>query len=456
MDEKFIPFMVISLFINVLVLGLVIYTLKLNKKRANLCDSRFSGEEIGADMERSARENAAALREELNRSARQNREELNNTLKNLQDVLVNNYAHFNTLEQSQLEQIRGALDMRIRALSSETVQEFKQMNESLQKQLESLRNTLDQKLRELQRDNNQKLEQMRVVVDEKLHATLEQRLGESFKMVSERLEAVYKGLGEMRNLAAGVGDLKKVLTNIKTRGTWGEIQLGNILADILTPEQFQANVDVKNNSQRVEYAVLLPGPDADEKGVWLPIDAKFPMEDYHRLLEAYDKSDPVLIEISGKALEACVKQQAKSISEKYVAPPATTEFAIMFLPTESLYAEVLRRPGLFEKIRREHRITIAGPTTLAAIVTSLSMGFKTLALQKRSGEVWQVLSAVKAEFLKFGAVLEKTRKKLQEASNSIEETSRRSRVMERRLKNITTAPLDSEGENVLENPETDN
>ncbi|MDR1159374.1 MAG: DNA recombination protein RmuC [Syntrophomonadaceae bacterium] len=435
---------VISLFINALVLVTVIYLLALNKKRAGFYDTQDAGEKIGADIERSVRENMTALREELNRSARQNREELNTILKNLQDVLVNNYTHFNTLEQNQLEQIRGVLDMRIRALSSESVQEFKQMNDSLQKQLESMRTILEQKMRDLQQDNNQKLEQMRIVVDEKLHSTLEQRLGASFKMVSERLEAVYKGLGEMQSLAAGVGDLKKVLTNIKTRGTWGEIQLGNILADILTPEQFQANVDIKNNSQRVEYAVLLPGPDADEKGVWLPIDAKFPVEDYHRLLEAYDKSDLELIEAAAKALETRVKQQAKSISEKYVAPPSTTEFAIMFLPTESLYAEVLRRPGLFEKIHQEYRITIAGPTTLTAMITSLSVGFRTLAIQKRSGEVWQVLSAVKAEFLKFGAVLEKTQKKLQEASNSIEEASRRSRVMERKLKNIAAVPVDTE------------
>ncbi len=376
-------------------------------------------------MEQLLREESGRNREEMVLAARQDRGELGNTLKVFSDSLSGRITEMGQWQQQQLEGFS---------------KQMQQMTQGNEQKLEQMRGTIEERVRELQKDNAQKLEQMRVVVDEKLHATLEQRLGESFKLVSERLEQVHKGLGEMQTLAAGVGDLKKVLSNVKSRGTWGEVQLGNILEDILAPEQYGSNVAVKKGSERVEFAIKLPGPDRGGPPVWLPIDAKFPLEDYHRLLEAYEGSDMAAIELAGKGLENRIKSQAKDISGKYIEVPATTDFAIMFLPTEGLYAEVLRRPGLFEKLRQDYRVTVAGPSTLAALLNSLSMGFRTLAIQKRSSEVWAILGAVKGEFGKFGAVLDKTRKKLQEASNSIEEAARRSRVMERKLKDVEELP----------------
>lgn len=376
-------------------------------------------------MEQLLREEIGRNREEMNATARQGREELSNSFKTFSDSLSVRMAEMGNLQQYQLEGFS---------------QQMAHLTQSNEQKLEQMRGTIEERVRELQKENAQKLDQMRTVVDEKLHATLEQRLGESFKLVSERLEQVHKGLGEMQALASGVGDLKKVLSNVKSRGTWGEVQLGNILEDILAPEQYGSNVAVKKGAERVEFAVKLPGTDTEGSPLWLPIDAKFPLEDYHRLLEAYDGADLAAIEQAGKNLENRIKAQAKEICSKYIEPPATTDFAIMFLPTEGLYAEVLRRPGLFENLRQDYRITVAGPTTLAALLNSLSMGFRTLAIQKRSGEVWAILGAVKSEFGKFGAVLEKTRKKLQEASNSIEEAARRSRVMERKLKDVEELP----------------
>jgi DNA recombination protein RmuC len=306
-----------------------------------------------------------------------------------------------------------------------------------------MRQTVAEGLRTLQEDNSRKLEQMRAVVDEKLQSTLEKRLGESFRQVSERLEQVYKGLGEMRSLATGVGDLKKVLTNVKTRGTWGEIQLGNILEQILTPEQYDVNVVTKKNSnERVEFAIRLPGPNSDrDRVVWLPIDSKFPQEDYQRLMDAQEAADKDLAEKSIKSLEIRIKAEAKDIKEKYIDPPNTTDFGIMFLPVEGLYAEVLRRPGLCDTLQRDHRIVVTGPTTLAALLNSLQMGFRTLVIEKRSSEVWELLGMVKTEFGKFGEVLSKTKKKLQEASNTIGMAEVRSRAIERKLKKVQEVPL---------------
>jgi DNA recombination protein RmuC len=285
---------------------------------------------------------------------------------------------------------------------------------------------------------------MRSTVDEKLSSTLEQRLGESFRLVSERLEMVHKGLGEMQNLASGVGDLKRVLTNVKTRGTWGEIQLGNILEQILTRDQYSMNVATrKNSSERVEFAVKLPGK--DEKGgevVWLPIDSKFPQEDYQRLMDAQEQGNSVLAEEAAKAMELKVKSFARDIRDKYIDPPGTTDFGIMFLPTEGLYAEVLRRPGLCDCLQREYRIVVSGPTTLIALLNSLQMGFRTLAIEKRSSEVWTLLGAVKTEFGRFGDILDKTQKKLQEASNTIEDAARKSRSIGRKLKNVQELSVD--------------
>jgi DNA recombination protein RmuC len=294
----------------------------------------------------------------------------------------------------------------------------------------------------MQEDNSRKLEQMRSVVDEKLQSTLEKRLGDSFKQVSERLEQVYKGLGEMRSLATGVGDLKKVLTNVKTRGTWGEIRLSHILEQILTPDQYEVNVATKKGSnERVEFAIKLPGQGADkDKVVWLPIDSKFPQEDYQRLLDAQEAADKARAEISVKNLEVRVKAEAKAIRQKYIDPPNTTDFGIMFLPVEGLYAEVLRRPGLCDSLQRDYRIVVTGPTTLAALLNSLQMGFRTLAIEKRSSEVWELLGAVKTQFSKFGEVLAKTKKKLQEASNTIDQAEVRTRVISRKLSKVQELP----------------
>lgn len=305
-----------------------------------------------------------------------------------------------------------------------------------EKRLNEVRATLDTQLKALQTDNAAQLEKMRVIVDEKLQATLETRLSSSFKLISERLEAVQRGLGEMQSLATGVGDLKRVLSNVKTRGTFGEVQLGALLEQVLTPEQYAANVaTVPGSSERVEFAIRLPGQDRDTP-VWLPIDAKFPVEDYQRMMDAQEQADTAGAGEAAAALQRRVEEEAKTIRAKYVAPPHTTDFALLFLPTEGLYAEVIRRPGLFEKLQRDHHVTVAGPTTLAAILNALQMGFRTLAIEQRSSEVWQILGAVKTEFGKFGAVLEKTRKQLDAARNSIDSAGVRTRAIERHLRGV--------------------
>jgi len=319
-----------------------------------------------------------------------------------------------------------------------------------EQKLENVRSTVADSIRNLQEDNAKKLDTIRATVDEKLHDTLEKRLGESFKLVSERLEQVYKGLGEMHNLAAGVGDLKKVLTNVKTRGTWGEIQLGNLLEQVLTREQYEENVATKRGGrERVEFAIKLPGRDQGEDSVLLPIDSKFPVETYHRIIDCQEKGDADALRELEKVLENDIEIQARTVKEKYLNPPLTTDFAIMFLPVEGLYAEVLRRPGLCELMQRKHRIVITGPTTITALLNSLQMGFRTLAVEKRASEVWRILGAVKTEFGKFGVILDKTHKKLQEASNTIEDATRKSRNIERKLIKVQELPA-SEAPQLLE------
>lgn len=296
---------------------------------------------------------------------------------------------------------------------------------------------MEQRLTTLQQGNEAKLEQMRATVDEKLHATLEARLGESFKQVADRLDQVHRGLGEMQGLAKDVGSLNRVLNNVKSRGVFGEVQLAGLLEQVFTPEQYATNVEtVPGSGARVEFAIKLPGRGDEGRPLWLPIDAKFPREDYERLLDAQDRADRAEAEAAGKAIEVRLRTEAKTIREKYVAAPHTTEFAILFVPTEGLYAEALRRPGLTEALQREHRVTLAGPTTLLATLSSLQMGFRTLALEKRSTEVWEVLGAVKTEFAKFGEVLAKTKKKLDEASNTIDLAQTRTNVMSRKLKSV--------------------
>ena len=302
--------------------------------------------------------------------------------------------------------------------------------------IEKMRDTLNQSVTRMQEENGKKLEEMRQTVDEKLHATLDKRLGESFSLVSQRLEQVYKGLGEMQNLASGVGDLKKVLTNVKTRGVWGEMQLGTLLSQVLTPGQYDENVAVApHSSQRVEFAVKLPGRE-EGATIYLPIDSKFPIEDYERLLNAYELGDQAMIAAASTALQNALRVEAKRIAGKYIVPPYTTDFAVMFLPIEGLYAEALRVRGLTEELQEKHRIVVAGPTTLNALPTSLQVGFRTLAIEKRSGEVWQLLSAVKTEFGKFAGLLEATEKKLHAATESIENASRKTRTIERKLRRV--------------------
>ena len=326
-----------------------------------------------------------------------------------------------------------------RQLREEILKTIEEKSRSQQESINNLNNVIDKHLKQLQESNEKKLEQMRQTVDEKLQSTLEKRLGESFKIVGEQLEAVQRGLGEMQNLATGVGDLKKVLTNVKTRGTWGEYQLGNILEQILTSDQYEKNVKPKENSDEiVEYAIRLPGNN-NSSPVWLPIDSKFPQESYIRLKDAAEKSNTEEIEKATTELVRSIERSAKEISDKYISPPDTTDFAIMFLPTEGLYAEIVRQPGMFDNLQR-HRVVVAGPTNLSAILSSLSMGFRTLAIEKRSSEVWKILSAVKTEFSSFGDVLLKVKTQLDRASGTIEKTTIRTRAMQRKLKNVEELP----------------
>ncbi|MEY5100218.1 MAG: hypothetical protein RJA36_2937, partial [Pseudomonadota bacterium] len=328
-------------------------------------------------------------------------------------------------------------------LSDAMREQLQALSKTNEQRLAELRLTVEQRLTSIQQDNEKKLEQMRATVDEKLHATLEQRLGESFKQVAERLEQVHKGLGEMQTLAAGVGDLKHLLSNVKTRGMFGEAQLAALLEQVFAPGQYAAQVATRPGSRNlVDFALRLPGKGEDGAPVWLPIDAKFPNEDYERLLDAQRRADPLAADAAARALEQRVRLEARSIAEKYLEPPHTTDFALLFLPTEGLYAEVLRRPGLVEALQREHRVTLAGPTTLLAMLNALQMGFRTLALEKRSSEVWQVLGAVKTEFGKFGDVLARAKTQTQTVLNSLESAEVRSRAMGRALKNVEALPAD--------------
>jgi DNA recombination protein RmuC len=342
-----------------------------------------------------------------------------------------------------INSLQLAVKAELASNAAQLQQQLGQIGDATEKRLESLRATVDQRLNQLQADNASKLEQMRQTVDEKLQGTLERRLGESFRLVSERLEQVQRGLGDMQSLANGVGDLKKVLVNVKTRGTWGECQLGTLLEQMLAPDQYDSNVaTIPGSNHRVEFAIRFPDRDGDaSKTVWLPIDAKCPMEDYQRLVEAAEQADAEGVRDNAAKLESRIRASAKDIATKYVASPHTTDFAIMFIPTEGLYAELLRMPGLQERLQQEFRVLIAGPTNLAAILNTIQMGFRSLAIQQRSGEVWKVLSGVKTEFTKFGGVLEKVKKQLNTASNTIDEATSRTRVMERKLREVQELPL---------------
>jgi len=353
----------------------------------------------------------------------------------------------------QRRELSGAVAQSQQGITTALVQQLGQLGDSNAQRLDALRATVDARLKDLQAENSGKLEEMRKTVDEKLQSTLEQRLGQSFKQVSDWLEQLNKGLGEMRSLAVGVGDLKRLMGNVKTRGILAEGHLHTLLEQVLTPEQYARNVATRTGSaERVEFAIKMPGG-IDGQPCWLPIDAKFPREDYERLQDAQDRADPVAAEAAGLALERRIRLEAQSIHDKYIEPPITTDFAILFLPTEGLYAEVLRRPGLFEALQRDFHVSVAGPTNLLAILNSLQMGFRTLAIEKRSSEVWQVLGAVKTEFGKFGTVLEKVRDKLDQARNQIDETGVRSRAIERRLRGVEALP-EGEAPEMLPAPET--
>jgi len=408
-----------------------------NSENADICQGVNSIKENQERIERVVKEEISRSREEFNANTKQIREEMRGLSKSFEDSVL---LRMRENENSQKNQ----MDTFLRQLSNLT-----QMNEQ---KLEKMRETVQERLKTLQEENTQKLEQMRLTVDEKLHSTLDRRLGESFKLVSEQLKAVQENFGEMRNLATGVGDLKKVLSNIKTRGIWGEMQLGNLLEQILTPEQYASNVITKKDSnERVEFAIRLPGRDKNgHEQVWLPIDAKFPQEDYQRLLEAQEQANVELVDKAAKQLEIRIKSEAKDIKEKYLDPPYTTDFGIMFLPTEALYAEVLRRPGLCELLQREYRIVVTGPMNLVALLNSLQMGFRTLAIEKRTSEVWKLLATIKTEFTKFGDMLDKTHKKLKEASSTIEDASKKSRTIERNLRNVHEISSSNTEEEVID------
>lgn len=377
--------------------------------------------------ERGVREELREARAESQQTARDLRAEVSAALATTSGSLIGSLGQIGTLQRTHLEGIAASL---------------KALTDTLQVEMTSSRNAVDAQLKRMQEGNEKKLDEMRTTVDEKLQGTLEKRLGDSFKAVSERLEAVHRGLGEMQGLANGVGDLKRVLSNVKVRGTWAEYQLGAILEQILTPDQFERNVRVREGSRDVvEFAVKLPGPGNDpSRPVWLPIDSKFPQEDYGRLLDAADAADAEGAAAAAAALHRAIRVAAQDIRDKYLNPPFTTDFAILFLPTEGLYAELLRQPGLVEQLQQDCRIVIAGPTTLAAMLSSLRMGFRTLAIEQRASEVWTVLGAVKTEFRKFGEVLDRVKRHLGAAANTIDETGVRTRAIERRLREVEQLP----------------
>lgn len=390
-----------------------------------------------AGNERLARE----LRHEIQESSRGGRLELAQNLATFQQSLVQQAAEATRTQNTQIDAFGQQLALLQKSLSDTLTTQLSNVSESNARRMTEVRQTLEAQLAQLQQSNAAKLDEMRATVDEKLQATLHARLGESFKQVAERLEQVHKGLGEMQTLAAGVGDLKHLLTNVKTRGLFGEAQLAGLLEQVFVPDQYAAQVSTRPGSKNVvDFAIRLPGKSDDGAPLWLPIDAKFPNEDYERLLDAQQRADAAGAEAAAKALEARIRLEAKSIAEKYVEPPHTTDFAILFLPTEGLYAEVLRRPGLMDVLQREHRVTLAGPTTLLAMLSSLQMGFRTLALEKRSSEVWQVLGAVKTEFGKFGDVLSKVREQTQTVLNTLDRAQTRSNVMSRALRQIEALP----------------
>ena len=421
----------------------LIVWLILRKPRAN--DNNKDTAQLMALIHAASDKTEREVRREIVDNGRASRQELGSTFASFQQTLIQQGAEATRTQNAQIDAFGQQLTLLQKTLSDTLATQLQSVSESNSRRLGEVRDTLEKQLAQLQATNSAKLEEMRKTVDEKLQKTLESRLGESFKIVAERLEQVHKGLGEMQTLAQGVGDLKHLLTNVKTRGIFGEAQLAALLEQVFTADQYAAEVATQPGSKNtVDFAIKLPGRSSSGEPLWLPIDAKFPNEDYERLLDAQQRADAQGADTAGKALETRIRMEAKSISEKYISPPFTTDFAILFLPTEGLYAEVLRRPGLMESLSRDHRITLAGPTTLLAMLSSLQMGFRTLALEKRSSEVWQVLGAVKTEFGKFGDVLAKIKSNAETMLNTVSNAEQRSRVMGKALRNVEALPeLDS-------------
>ncbi|MGD0898808.1 MAG: DNA recombination protein RmuC [Thermoguttaceae bacterium] len=417
----------------------------LRRPLADLSALRRAEEQANERTERAVREEIGRNRTEAATAAQQTRQELAAAVKSAGDSLVQ---QLSTISQSVDKTINGFVSWQ-RAQFADILERLKGLTEANDKRLTEVRIAVEQNLKNIQQDNAKSLEQMRQTVDEKLQGTLEKRLGESFKLVSQQLEQVYKGLGEMQSLAVGVGDLKRVLTNVKARGTWGEVQLDRMLEQVLCPDQYDKNVATKDDAERVEFAIKLPGRgESKDDIVWLPIDAKFPIEDYQRLQDAQERGDAEAADTAGRQMENRIKLCAGDIGDKYLSPPRTTDFGILFLPTEGLFAEVIRRPGLSELLQREYKVVVAGPTTLWSLLNSLQMGFRTLAIQQRSSEVWNLLAAVKTEFGKYGDVLVKVQKKLQEATNTIDTAAVRTRAIERKLRGVQELPA-SDAQSVL-------
>jgi len=410
---------------------------------------RGEAAEVLAGVQDSSERLERELRREIGESSRAARQELAGSMANFQRMVVQQSGEALRTQNAQIDAFAQQLTLLQKTLSDTLTTQLQSLSEANARRLGEVRATLESQLAQLQQNNAAKLDEMRQTVDEKLQTTLETRLGESFKQVADRLEQVHKGLGEMQSLAQGVGDLQRVLSNVKTRGIFGEVQLEALLEQVLTPEQYGKQVETKPRSnQRVDFAVRFPGRVADGAPVWLPIDAKFPRDDYERLLDAHERADAVAAELSAKALEARIRGEAKSIAESYLAPPHTTDFAILFLPIESLYAEVLRRPGLMDSLQRDYRVTLAGPTTLLAMLNSLHMGFRTLALEQQASEVWKVLGAVKTEFERYGEWVARIREQVQKASDTLDKADTRTRQLRRALKVVEALP-DAQAQAVL-------
>ena len=452
--------LIVLLVAVLIVLVLQVLALRRGREDAGLHIRLDALKDDGERLQRTLREEQRAGRDELQQGfdrfrshvgeqlggmSQQQAERIDGFALRLTQLTERTDAGLQSLAQRLTEDARRSREestLTLNRLGDQQQQRLVALTADIEKRMTEVRTTLETKLGAMQQDNAAKLEQMRATVDEKLQSTLETRLGQSFKLVSERLEAVQRGLGEMQSLAVGVGDLKRVLGNVKRRGILGEVQLGGLLEDLLTNEQYATNVaTVPGSSERVEYAIRMPGQE-DGENVYLPIDSKFPVEDYQRLLDAQDAADVEAAALAGRALEVRVRDEAKRIKSKYVAAPHTTDFAVLFLPTEGLYAEVLRRPGLFESLQRDHRVMVAGPTTLSALLNSLQMGFRTLAIAKRSSEVWKLLGVVKSEFGKFGLVLEKAERQLNTVSKSISDAGKKTKTIERKLRGVESIAIE--------------